>query len=465
MLPVTPRPAVGDNEWDELVLKALAGDAVSATKVGRAYARGSDAERDVPEAMRWLSRGVELGSNEARRELGLLLLRGNGTPKDPEHAALLLRQAADAGDGEAQAALGVMYAYGDGLPQDWPLAIEWSRKAADQNNPWAQANLGLYLEMGRVGAPDPVQAATWYRRAAKQGSTLAEARLGLLYEDGNGVQQDAAQAFSLYLRGALKNDPVAERLLALAFRDGVGVPANQSEAVAWLKRSAEHGDADSLYLLSEIYEQGSGVAQDKRLSWKYLLEAAEHGHALSAARVGIAYATGTSGPGIDHDAALHWLKLAVDQATKDLGFMPDEAGTFRSRQLALARYHLGMILLAGDKANQDVARAIELFWYASEHDCAVSTNELGQVYRLGIGVPRNYSKAVGFYQAAANAGISTAAFNLAEAMPLDGQVPGQVQWRCNGTADRLHLDMQGPGSRSGGCTKRQRPLCKITTKR
>src|SRR4051812_48081737 len=77
MLPVTPRPAVGDNEWDELVLKALAGDAVSATKVGRAYARGSDAERDVPEAMRWLSRGVELGSNEARRELGLLLLRGN----------------------------------------------------------------------------------------------------------------------------------------------------------------------------------------------------------------------------------------------------------------------------------------------------------------------------------------------------------------------------------------------------
>src|SRR3954452_3864734 len=127
MLPVMPRSAIVDNQWDELVLKALAGDATSATAIGRAYARGSDAGRDIPEAMRWFSRGVELGSNEARRELGLLLLKGNGTPKDPEHAALLLRQAVDAGDAEAQAALGIMYAYGDGLPQDWSLAIEWSR--------------------------------------------------------------------------------------------------------------------------------------------------------------------------------------------------------------------------------------------------------------------------------------------------------------------------------------------------
>src|SRR4051794_18648415 len=133
MLPVTPRPAVAESEWDELVLKALTGEAAAATTVGRAYARGSDTERDIPEAMRWFSRGAAFGSNEARRELGLLLLRGNGTPKDPEHAASLLRQAADAGDAEAEAALGVMYAYGDGLPQDWPLAVEWSRKAADQD--------------------------------------------------------------------------------------------------------------------------------------------------------------------------------------------------------------------------------------------------------------------------------------------------------------------------------------------
>ena len=145
------------------------------------------------------------------------------------------------------------------------------------------------------------------------------------------------------------------------------------------------------------------------MSWRYLLDAAERGHALSQARVGIAYSTGTAGPGIDHDAAVHWLTLAVDQATKDLAFMPDEAGTYRSRELALARYHLGMFLLAGEKVDRDVARALELFHYASAHDCALATNQLGQMYRMGIGVPHDYAKAVSLYQAAANAGVSAAA--------------------------------------------------------
>jgi hypothetical protein len=52
-------------------------------KVGKMYAYGRDAPHDVPEAMRWLSRGVDLGSNEARRELGLLLLGAKARKKIP----------------------------------------------------------------------------------------------------------------------------------------------------------------------------------------------------------------------------------------------------------------------------------------------------------------------------------------------------------------------------------------------
>ncbi|MEA2738451.1 MAG: uncharacterized protein QOH05_1758 [Acetobacteraceae bacterium] len=123
VLPQSPKPSISYAEWNDLIHKALDGDATSATEIGKMYAYGTNARQDIPEAMRWLSRGADLGANEARRELGLLLLRGNGTPKDPEHAALLLRQAAESGDAEAEAALGVMYAYGDGLSQDWVLAI------------------------------------------------------------------------------------------------------------------------------------------------------------------------------------------------------------------------------------------------------------------------------------------------------------------------------------------------------
>ena len=175
--------------------KALDGDASSATELGEMYAHGSNAPHDVPEAMRWLTRGAELGSNVARRELGLLLARGEGTSKDLDHAAVLLRQAAEAGDAEAEAALGVMYAYGDGVPQNWALAVDWSRKAAEQNNPWGQANYRIVPGIGTCGPADPSQAADWYRKAA-DGRVLrwAQVRLGLLYQKGSGVELDLSSS-------------------------------------------------------------------------------------------------------------------------------------------------------------------------------------------------------------------------------------------------------------------------------
>src|ERR1700761_5583712 len=153
LLPQASKPVVVYAAWNDLMHKALDGDAASAAELGKIYAHGSGAPHDVAEAMRWLTRAADLGSNEARRELGLLLVRGDGTQKDADHAAMLLRQAAEAGDPKAQAALGVMYAYGDGVPQDGALAVDWSRKAADRGDPWGQANYGLYLETGKAG-PD-----------------------------------------------------------------------------------------------------------------------------------------------------------------------------------------------------------------------------------------------------------------------------------------------------------------------
>jgi hypothetical protein len=43
------------------------------------YASGANAPHDVSQATRRVSRGVDLSSDEARRELGLLLLRGEST--------------------------------------------------------------------------------------------------------------------------------------------------------------------------------------------------------------------------------------------------------------------------------------------------------------------------------------------------------------------------------------------------
>ena len=363
----------------------------------------------MAEAMRWLTRGADLGSDEARRELGLILLRGEGVEKDPDHAATLFRKAADAGDAQAEAALGVMYAYGDGVPQDWALAVAWSRKAADQDNPWAQANYGLFLETARAGAADAGQAAAWYRRAADHGFALAQVRLGLLYQNGNGVRQDPRRAFDLYLQAARDNDPIGERLLALAFRDGVGTPRNEAESVAWLKRSADHGDAEAMYLLSETYASAQGAARDPQASRRYLRDAAEQGHSLAAARLGNEYAEGQ-----DHQQAARWLRIANERAAKEAAFLAEDPHTYRGRQLALARYHLGVLLMDGDGVEQDVAQAVRLLRAASERDRALATNQLARMSHQGVESARTTQLRSRCIEAAAAAGVGSAAFELAE---------------------------------------------------
>ncbi len=251
---------------------------------------------------------------------------------------------------------------------------------------------------------------------------------GSSIERGFGVNPDPHRAFNLYLAAALENDPIAERLLALAFSEGIGTTRNKAEEVAWLKRSAQHGDADAMYLLSEIYAEGHGAALDKEAARKYLLDAAEHGHALSAARIGIEY-TATSDPA----RAAKWLENAIDRATKQADFLPEDSTTYRGRELALARYHLAMLLIDGNGVKQDVVRAVALLHYAAEHDCALATNQLARMYHQAFGVVRDDAKAARLYEAAAAAGIGSAAFDLA-----NGYTTGWVGERSGATALRWY---------------------------
>ncbi len=63
--------------------------------------------------------------------------------------------------------------------------------------------------------------------------------------------------------------------------------------------------------------------------------------------------------------------------------MPEEDATYRGRQLALARYNLGLLLLNGDGTEQDVPQAVTLFRTASDHDCALATNQLARCRAKG----------------------------------------------------------------------------------
>jgi TPR repeat protein len=164
-----------------------------------------------------------------------------------------------------------------------------------------------------------------------------------------------------------------------------------------------------MYLVSEAYANGLGVARDEQAARRYLRDAAEHGQVLAAARLGNdAAAESRAGE------AARWLQHAIDGATKDAYFLPEVPTSYQGRQLALARYNLGLLRLDGNGIEKDDTQALALFRSASAHDCALATFQLARMSHEGIVVPRDDVAAVKLYEAAASAGIGSAAFDLAE---------------------------------------------------
>ena len=87
---------------------------------------------------------------------------GWGTEKDLIQAIAWLTRAAEQGDDKSQYELGLRYYEGKDVEQDYAKAIYWYTRAAEQGHIYAQCNLGYVTPKGWV----------WSRTMAKQQNGL-----------------------------------------------------------------------------------------------------------------------------------------------------------------------------------------------------------------------------------------------------------------------------------------------------
>ena len=123
-------PVFSDEQFDELVEKAKAGDADAQFDLGGMYRFGVGVPKDYVEAVKWISKAAEQGDAESQLNLGDMYRRGNGVPKDDVEAAKWVRKAAEQGDADAQFNLGVMHYVGRRAPKDYARAYMWLNLAA-----------------------------------------------------------------------------------------------------------------------------------------------------------------------------------------------------------------------------------------------------------------------------------------------------------------------------------------------
>ncbi len=249
----------------------------------------------------------------------------------------------------------------------------------------AQALAGSGYLVGAHGYPqDNAEAARLLKLGARD-NVIAQVNYGVMLQDGragSGGWQALAGAREHFNLAASRGHPVASYNLAVFNRDGIATEQNYSEAIRLFRFAAStpnvrQGQAN--YEVARMYDYGIGVAKDEELAKWYYGAAAELSHAESLFRLG----------------DLRFGDAAMAESGDEYDFWTDAGEEFYRLAFAAFQRDAG----AGD---------------------AYAMRRLGDLYRTGTGVVRNYEEAFSSYSAAADRGDGLARL-MTGRMQFEGQ--------------------------------------------
>ncbi|PWZ00052.1 hypothetical protein BCV70DRAFT_200223 [Testicularia cyperi] len=309
-----------------------------------------------------------------RRETFAQLKRDDGLRQ--AKALVHYTVAAEAGHTPSQMALGFRYKAGIGVKPSCWTALKWYEMAA-------------------------VDAYSRFEQGPPGGLTLPYTKLRISDLDGGVYGLGASAASTGY--AAMKPSIRA----ALAGQPGsAGDPAALEDMLEYYIYHAEHGDVKGMLTIARVYYQGSiygfgdsagAVRRDYRKAMEYLLRITREVWPRDAGTVGRGGPTG-------------WTAKEGDRGEDVRNKVDDALAT----QAGMAAGIVGRMYLRGEGVAQDFARAWVWFSRGQDTGDAASYNGVGVMLRDGLGVKRDVSKAVSYFEAAAKAGHGEASVNVAK---------------------------------------------------
>ena len=235
------------------------------------------------------------------------------------------------------------------------------------------------------------------QHAADAGSSEGAHRLALVFAQGQaGTPRNDKKAAELFEQAAAAGHRRAQINIGILYFRGQGVARDLVQARAWLEKAAADDDPYALYTLARAMEDSFGLAgADLTRASDLYRRAAEKGHPLAALRYGLAL---SDGHGVKKDpvAAQRWLLHA--QASG----VPEAA-------LALAD------MAARTPASRDKAANAKIVqgavgWYeaAAQQGVPSAQFKLANAYFAGAGVTRDPAQALLWYSRAAQQGLPEA---------------------------------------------------------
>lgn len=158
------------NKFEEIKIKAEAGDVEAQFQLGRCYHKGIRVAQDQIQRNKWWRKAADGGSTPAQTRLELYANEPIVTTNRFEE----IKAMAEGGDAEAQFKLGFCYGNGMLVAGDEVECERWWHKAADAGHAEAQFWLGsmyqweLYSSSFKlVRSADLAVSARWYLKAAE----------------------------------------------------------------------------------------------------------------------------------------------------------------------------------------------------------------------------------------------------------------------------------------------------------
>ena len=194
--------------------------------------------------------------------------------------------------------------------------------------------------------------------AAESDDAEAQFVRGFMLFGAVGSESDEVQAWAWIGRSAEGGFARAQAMLGellihgrTAEGDKIIVEQDTVAGARWCRRAAEQGDGDGQFCLALLYANGTGVEQDDAESARWLRMAAGRGKGEAQARLGDLYAAGARGVPRDPEQADRWYRRAADP--RDIRVEVAGHGFYSGRR------------------------------YMSH------LRTLGEMYRVGMGVPRD----------------------------------------------------------------------------
>ena len=231
------------------VLEAQSHDDKLQYRLGWMLLHGVWAERDEAAARKRFEKSAAQGNENAQYQLAKLSLNSaSSTPEEISQAVEWLTKLAEAGSQYAQYALGKLYRDGGPMEPNAVQSVIWFSQAAEQGHEYAMYALGkLNLQAGNASA-----ACRWFEKAANLGNQFAQYQLGKLLLQGDGVSKDVEEAVRQFTASAEQRNQFAQYALGKLYLLGKDIPQDKDAAARWFRLAAAQGNEYAQYFLNHM---------------------------------------------------------------------------------------------------------------------------------------------------------------------------------------------------------------------